>query len=170
MHIIERPRANAGSRLIWQYLSLDRPLHCRRTLDQYGYPSLRNTKVRDHDQILWKRTKLEVPKDPVPPQSKVSQNADAVSGQSERRQTVFGLGDRDKRADRKQPPASTESHIPKVLMVDQLWLWIVDNETVVTFFPGRESDDHDGYSREGDVRSLIYQDINGDYANQVSIR
>ena len=38
--------------------------------------------------------------------------------------------------------------------------------TVVTFFPGRENDEHTGYSREGDVRSLIYQDINGDYANQ----
>ena len=51
-------------------------------------------------------------------------------------------------------------------MVDQLWLWIINSETVVTFFPGRENDNQDGYSREGDVRSLIYQDINGDFANR----
>ena len=51
-------------------------------------------------------------------------------------------------------------------MVDQLWLWIIDHETVVTFFPGRENDNEDGVSREGDVRSLIYQDINGDFANR----
>ena len=61
-----------------------------------------------------------------------------------------------------------KKHIPKVLMVDQLWLWILDNETVVTFFPGRENDDQDGYSRQGDVRGLIYQDINGDYASSVA--
>ena len=36
----------------------------------------------------------------------------------------------------------------------------------MTFFPARENDDHTGCSREGDLRSLIYQDINGDYANQ----
>ena len=58
-----------------------------------------------------------------------------------------------------------DSHIPKVLMVDQLWMWIVDDETIVTFFPGREADDHRGWSRDGDVRSRIYQDINGDFVS-----
>ena len=128
---------------MWQYLTLDRPIHCRRTLDQYGYPSLRNTKARDWDQILWKRTQDH--KVIMPHQS------DASLGRS------HSVGD-----DFQQYVSATpDLHKPKVLMVDQLWLWILDNETVVTFFPGREKDNLEGISREGDVRSLIYQDING---------
>ena len=133
-------------RIIWQALSLDRPLHCRRTLDQYGYPALRNTQVRDDDQILWKRTKLDIKKPSSTPKSlkafaKASIKASSISD-------------------------SSPSHIPKVLMVDQLWLWVIDDETVVTFFPYRENDNQDGFSRDGDVRSLLYQDINGDFANR----
>ena len=30
-------------KVIWQYLTSDRPIHCRRTLDQYGNPNLRTT-------------------------------------------------------------------------------------------------------------------------------
>lgn len=55
----------------------------------------------------------------------------------------------------------------KVLMVDQLWLWIMDNQTVVTFFASKEKEENDnGLWREADLRNEIYQDINGDYANQ----
>ena len=120
-------------RLIWQGLTLDRPLHCRRTLDQYGYPALRNTKVRDDDQILYKRTKEDAKH--VPPLAKSSKIMAKLSLQN-------------------RTPTSSLSHIPKVLMVDQLWMWVINGETVVTFFPGRENDDQNGYSREGDVRSL----------------
>src|SRR6266487_3997130 len=43
-------------KLIWQYLfdASDLPLHIRRTLDQYGYPSLDNTSRRDKDQVVYK--------------------------------------------------------------------------------------------------------------------
>ncbi|KAL9126034.1 MAG: hypothetical protein Q9217_004855 [Psora testacea] len=140
-------------KLIWQYLTLDRPLHCRRTLDQYGYPSLRHTTVRDHDQILWKRTKLDAENIPSS-QSKVPLRSVQTSSKGTRGQCL--------------PTGCSRDHVAKVLMVDQLWLWVVDYETVVTFFPGRENDNHDGYSRVSDVRSLIYRDINGDYANQCS--
>ena len=54
-------------------------------------------------------------------------------------------------------------------MVDQLWLWIIDNQTVITFFTPKEREEKDsGLSREADIRNQIYQDINGDYANQCS--
>ncbi|KAL9098317.1 MAG: hypothetical protein Q9163_006008 [Psora crenata] len=132
-------------KLIWQCLTLERPLHCRRTLDQYGYPSLLNTSVRDHDQILWKRTRLDAENMPKVRRGSAQNFVEGTA---------------------RQPTSVSRNHVAKVLMVDQLWLWIVDNETVVTFFPGRENDDHQGYSPSSDVRSLIYQDINGDYASQ----
>ena len=136
-------------KLIWQHLTSDRPVHCRRTLDQYGYPSLRNTAVRDADQILYKRTKrksgAESSQEP-PVKEKLSSRSSA--GQKRR-----SNGDDDNDA--------------KVLMVDQLWLWIMDNQTVITFFAAKEKEENDGgLWREGDLRSEIYQDINGDFANQ----
>jgi len=127
---------------------MDRPLHCRRTLDQYRYPSLRNTTVRDGDQILWKRRRGQ--EEAVPFVRSTSK-----------------LKPRNPSPPPRQPPQpKAEDSSSSVLMVDQLWLWIIDKETVITFFSPRERDDHEGYSREANIRSLIYQDINGDYANQ----
>ena len=138
-------------KLIWQHLTSDRPVHCRRTLDQYGYPSLRNTSVRDGDQILFKRTKGDVDAQPLKDSSmkqKLRTHRSAASRQSS------------------SLPVADDG-AAKVLMVDQLWLWIVDNQTVITFFTPKEKEEDDaGLWREGDLRSEIYQDINGDYANQ----
>ena len=43
----------------------------------------------------------------------------------------------------------------------------MNNQTIITFFSPKEKEQNDnGLSREGDLRSEIYQDINGDYASQ----
>ena len=47
-------------KLIWQHLTSNRPIHCRRTLHQYRDPSLRDTPARDREQILYKRTRIDV--------------------------------------------------------------------------------------------------------------
>ena len=137
-------------KLIWQHLTSDQPVHCRRTLDQYGYPSLRNTAVRDADQILYKRTKPDA--DVQPPKELSMKQKLQSSRAAAARQSLM---------------PNADDSIAKVLMVDQLWLWIVDNKTVITFFPPKEKEENDGgLWKEGDLRSEIYQDINGDYANQ----
>jgi hypothetical protein len=46
-------------KLIWKYLAAEAPLHHRRTLDQFGYPHLSSTRIRDGDQMLYKRTILK---------------------------------------------------------------------------------------------------------------
>ena len=143
---IARDVANGNSmehKLIWQHLTSDHPVHCRRTLDQYGYPSLRNTSVRDGDQILYKRTKIDAD----------TQQPKELSMKHKSRAA----------AARQSPMPSTDEADAKVLMVDQLWLWIVDNKTVITFFAPKEKEENDGgLWKEGDLRSEIYQDINGD--------
>ena len=97
------------NKLIWQYLRSDLPLHCRRTLDQFGYPSLRNTTVRDADQVLYKRTKVD--KDLQVPET----------SQKQLKHTGRGVG-------RQSSIASKQGDvIAKVLMVDQLWLWVLDS-------------------------------------------
>lgn len=137
-------------KLIWQHLTSDQPVHCRRTLDQYGYPSLRNTSVRDADQILYKRTKHDA--DARPPKELSMKHKLQSSRAASARQSSM--------------PYANDT-LAKVLMVDQLWLWIVDGKTVITFFAPKEKEENDGgLWKEGDLRSEIYQDINGDYANQ----
>ena len=137
-------------KVIWQHLTSDRPVHCRRTLDQYGYPSLRNTSVRDGDQILYKRTKPEA--DPQISKDAIIKNK---------------LHSNRSLASRRSGTTNTDEFAARVLMVDQLWLWIMDSQTVITFFAPKEKENNDnGLWREGDLRSEIYQDINGDFANQ----
>lgn len=95
------------NKLIWQYLCSEGPIHCRRTLDQYGYPSLRNTAVRDADQILYKRTKTDKEASLAKDSSKKSWHSGRSSSS--------------------QPAQSTPEDISaKVLMVDQLWVWVID--------------------------------------------
>ncbi|KAL8799139.1 MAG: hypothetical protein Q9182_006114 [Xanthomendoza sp. 2 TL-2023] len=138
-------------KLIWQYLRSERPLHCRRTLDQYGYPSLRNTAVRDSDQILYKRTRADKDAEPPPlAMPKYPSHTDQLSTTSD------PLHDK---------PRDNEA---KVLMVDQLWLWIVDEQTVVTFATPKEKENDGGLSDQGDLRENVYKDVNGDYARQCS--
>ena len=133
------------SKLIWQYLMSNLPLHCRRTLDQFGYPSLRNTAVRDADQVLYKRTKADKDTQPL------------------RETPMKHL----KHASKSLPVHSTSDGAAKVLMVDQLWLWVLDNETVVTFASPKEKEEHDeGLWKQADLVGNIYQDINGDFARQ----
>lgn len=138
------------SKLIWQYLMSDLPLHCRRTLDQFGYPSLRNTSVRDGDQILYKRTKAD--KDDRPPGEISAKQTKRLSRGSARLPGASGV---------------SNNEAAKVLMVDQLWLWVLDGETVITFASPKEKEENDGgLWKQADLVGNIYQDINGDFARQ----
>jgi hypothetical protein len=54
-----------------------------------------------------------------------------------------------------------------VLMVDQLWLWIVDSKTVVTFFPNQEATTSEGkLFEQSNLHSSIYNELNGDLARK----
>jgi hypothetical protein len=70
--------------LIKGYISDTRPLHCRRTLDQYSYYMLETTERRDKDQVVfrWATDQQDMPVAEAP-----------------------------------------------VLMVDQLWLWVLPDGT-----------------------------------------
>ncbi|KAH8434138.1 uncharacterized protein LDX57_011776 [Aspergillus melleus] len=133
-------KASHESQLIWEFLGSEPPIHIRRTLDQYGYPNLRSTVARDDDQMLWKRTKKL-----VDPNEELGQ----LSSFQE-------TGD---------PPKPIMDG--KVLMVDQLWLWIVDPRTVVTFFPKQEATTAEGKLYEqANLFNSIYNELNGDLARR----
>lgn len=55
----------------------------------------------------------------------------------------------------------------KVLMVDQLWLWIVDQRTVITFFPRQEATTSESKLYEqANLHNSIYNELNGDLARR----
>ncbi|CAL5875238.1 uncharacterized protein PFLUO_LOCUS9542 [Penicillium psychrofluorescens] len=136
-------QSSQEAQLIWKYLGCEPPVHFRRTLDQFGYPNLRSTVARDDDQMLWKRTRKTVRVD-----DQLREYLEPQQGE---------LDDSD----------AEEFMDGKVLMVDQLWLWIVDEKTIVTFFPNQEATTSEGKLYEqSNLHSSIYNELNGDLARR----
>ncbi|KAI1206894.1 uncharacterized protein F4807DRAFT_437611 [Annulohypoxylon truncatum] len=162
------------SRVIWEYIGHDPPLNTRRTLDQYGYPSLRETYARDDEQMLYKLTKERLP---IPFMRKWDvYHSDEVRG------PLSALSPGSRLASAAKMFKSQETACPKdegelnpednlldgnVLMVDQLWLWAVDTTTLMTFFPKRESYPTEGpMFQQADLRNSVYNELNGDLSGR----
>ncbi|KAK3682502.1 hypothetical protein B0T22DRAFT_385937 [Podospora appendiculata] len=145
-------------RVIWQHLGFDPPLNCRRTLDQFGYPSLHDTNARDDDQMLYKLTMEDArpqlkPRDRRPNRHSFSSIRASIKG-------AYSESSSDGDSE-----SETESHLRdgKLLMVDQLWLWALDTTTLTTFFPKRESSLKEGtLFQQADLRNSVYNELNGD--------
>jgi hypothetical protein len=93
----------ADEKLIEKHLSKKPPLHPRRTLDQSYYWTLKDTCSRDRDQVVYRGTT---------PSFKLLH---------------FGCKKDNPKKD-KACPQCTENvkKVPRVVMVDQLWMWILD--------------------------------------------
>lgn len=129
-------------KMIWEFLGDDPPINCRRTLDQYRYPSLHDTRARDDDQMLYKMTKQNVYRDVLPGQQKsdlaapryhYSSEADIEEGEDQE-------GGEDSDNEQGDDGDVEESDILQdvldgnVLMVDQLWLWSIDTSKFSRYF------------------------------------
>ncbi|KAK3316339.1 hypothetical protein B0H66DRAFT_604635 [Apodospora peruviana] len=145
------------SRIIWRYLGYDPPMNWRRTLDQFGYPSLADTNARDDDQMLYKLTK----QDPVSVRQKrgwVPARRSFSSKVSLQRESDSDSSDDDSEAEEE-----TYLRDGNLLMVDQLWLWAIDTTTLTTFFSKRESNPKEGtLFQQADLRNSVYNELNGD--------
>lgn len=109
-------------RVAWAYLGHDPPFNCRRTLDQFGYPNLHDTRARDDDQMLYKMTKerkkpdrkvLSTPKFQIGHDKPMVDNSKRTGGEDS-----DGSSEADESSDEDVLDGT-------VLMVDQLWLWAV---------------------------------------------
>jgi len=66
-----------------------------------------------------------------------------------------------------EDPEPVEFMDGNVLMVDQLWIWIVDRKTIVTFFPNQEATTSEGKLYEqSNLYSSVYNELNGDLARR----
>jgi hypothetical protein len=93
----------SDERLIHDYLHEDPPLHPRRTLDQSYYGDLKNTETRDRDQVVYRAT--------------TPQAHNCVRNEQDGKCTQC---------------QDDIKMVPKVIMVDQLWMWVLD-ESVLPF-------------------------------------
>ncbi|KAF5668108.1 hypothetical protein FHETE_5374 [Fusarium heterosporum] len=151
------------AQVIWEFLGHDPPLNCRRTLDQYGYPSLRDTRSRDDDQMLYKLTKERTFAPGIGPglHGQMSNSSSGSSGSGSRRSKTSSHNGEDE--------VDTEDAIlnGNVLMVDQLWLWVIDSHTLLSFFPKREGDAIEGpLYQQADLRDSIFNEVNVDLTRQ----
>jgi hypothetical protein len=114
-------------KVIWEYIGYDPPLNCRRTLDQFGHHSLRDTNSRDDDQMLYKLTKKDVPSSRWSRISDDSSIRSFVGGSppSGKGGSVSGSHD-DGDDDSFGVEPGPELKDGCVLMIDQLWLWSID--------------------------------------------
>ncbi|KFA54065.1 hypothetical protein S40293_05549 [Stachybotrys chartarum IBT 40293] len=178
-------------KLIESYLLEDPPLHPRRTLDQSYYWTLRNTKARDRDQVVYRGTSAnqeilhrydpDAPEgqgwscnkdgnsnarnssDFHKPQSsydigRPSQTSEMILSMSDSFQALRGTSSREPelpltelhppsnhKPERDQAPDNEKClncqeairKVPRLIMVDQLWMWILDDCTILTAFPKR---------------------------------
>lgn len=121
------PRSISNSSQECKYLG---PLHIRRTLDQSHYFMLTDTAYRDRHQVVLKEARKQSPI----PQTLLTAADNTAS--------LIADDDED------EEPVQHDSEEYPLVMVDQLWLWVIGN-TVITCFP-QSWTQKDG-KREGDV-------------------
>ncbi|TGO92257.1 hypothetical protein BPOR_0007g00410 [Botrytis porri] len=157
--------------VLWQYLGHGPPINARRTLDQFGYPSLLDTRARDDDQMLYKMTKERHTKSDVTTnntadgQSNIARMRRPGQGNDEQDAVDENSVDSDNLSD-SDPMSDDDVLDGNVLMVDQLWLWVIDG-SVVTFFSGRAGLKTDGrLFQQADLRDSIFNEVNADLTSR----
>jgi len=117
--------------LLREYLPLDPPIHPRRTLDQSYYWTLRSTKRRDIDQVVYRGTTAK------------PEDFHRYDQENNTWPDHEGLSDRSRDC---RPCKTSIKKVSRVVMVDQLWMWVLDGKTIITSFPKRYGANKQDYS------------------------
>lgn len=151
--LYEQMTTYPDQQILEEYLFKDPPLHPRRTLDQAYFWRLRNTRLRDRDQVVYRYTNAEFAHKyrPQPPADlKNERSVINTTSRSQQAEHSHGL----------YPPEAKEEwawtrhgqyeedngceqcdedirKVSRAIMVDQLWLWVLDRNTILTCFPQR---------------------------------
>lgn len=136
--------------MLEKYLYNDPPLHPRRTLDQSYYWTLQSTRDRDRDQVVYRETSMDPTSyhhfRPVreKPQkqttvSKLKHVLPVSQPPAPVHEPQFKWDCHCKQTDEKGCEVCRENirKVSDVVMVDQLWMWILDEKTIITSFPKR---------------------------------
>ncbi len=132
--------------MLERYLYNDPPLHPRRTLDQSYYWALKTTSERDRDQVVFRGTSMNLETRHQLHQAPIKKKTmmETAAG----RILWSGAGDEKLQWQWTSHSEKTDHNgchqcrndirkTPALLMVDQLWMWILDERTIITAFPKR---------------------------------
>lgn len=117
---------------IQEYLYKDPPLHPRRTLDQAYYWTLKSTAARDRDQVVYRGTKPTLSHTIHADRREwncFDDDMDSKERNKDHHQLQHGRACVHCKTDIRK--------VSRLLMVDQLWMWILDEKTIITAFPKR---------------------------------
>ncbi|KAI0197001.1 hypothetical protein F4808DRAFT_299052 [Astrocystis sublimbata] len=116
-------------KLLREYLPKGPSIHPRRTLDQAYYWTLKSTKMRDRDQVIYRGTTAT---------RDAFHHFDEENNEwPEHKELEGGVC----------PHCSTNIRkVSRVIMVDQLWMWILDAKTLITCFLKRYGANKQDYS------------------------
>ncbi|KAI1817660.1 hypothetical protein GGS20DRAFT_599259 [Poronia punctata] len=117
-------------KLLRRFLPLNPPIHPRRTLDQSFYWTVKSTTRRDRDQVVYRGTTAR------------AKDFHRYDKKNQCWPDHQGLGSG------KKCRVCTQSirKVSRVVMVDQLWMWILDEKTIITCFPKRYGANKQDYS------------------------
>ncbi len=146
--LFEAMAAFQDNKVIEKFLFADPPLHPRRSLDQAYFWKLRTTCRRDRDQVVYRYTSprfhhsFHLP-DKDDDEAEMGRLVEKARARKEGRRAVKGprwqWSGHGKFED-DHGCEECESQIRKTaraVMVDQLWMWILDENTILTCFPRR---------------------------------
>lgn len=133
--------------MLEKYLFKDPPLHPRRTLDQSYYWTLNTTRERDRDQVVYRgtSTNLETSHRLLEPPHVKETNAmkkfvsEVCRHQNSGKKTEWQWTGHHQMTDEQGCIHCRNDirRISQLVMVDQLWMWVLDEQTIITSFPRR---------------------------------
>ncbi|KAI0538428.1 hypothetical protein GGR58DRAFT_299134 [Xylaria digitata] len=116
--LYEEVRNYQDTSLLQKYLFADPPLHPRRTLDQGYYTSPQITRLSGRDQVVSRATT---------PNKSRSHRVDHQRGPWTCHISSEGC----------EECLANIRKVSQVVMIDQLWMWILDRKAIITCFPKR---------------------------------
>ncbi|KAI1296419.1 hypothetical protein F5Y03DRAFT_387080 [Xylaria venustula] len=119
--LYEEVRNYEDTSLIQKYLFADPPLHLRRTLDQGYYATIGSTRSRNRNQIVYRATT---------PTQFPRHHFDYSKG-------LWVCSDHETSPEGCDEGRANIRRVSSVVMVDQLWMWILDPGIILTCFPKR---------------------------------
>jgi hypothetical protein len=107
--------------LLNNYLFKRWPLHLRRTLDQYYYSYLADTKTRDGDQVVMRSRNHSLRREAEFTANFLRDEHGGITGKT---RYILTPKRTSSLAEAKNAPVPRDDNSP-IVMVDQLWLWVV---------------------------------------------
>ncbi|KAI0179497.1 hypothetical protein GGR52DRAFT_309312 [Hypoxylon sp. FL1284] len=112
--------------LLRKYLPCNPPqIQPRRTLDQSYYWTLKSTRFRDSDQVVYRATTAKF------------ESFHQYEWDDDKNEGKWPAHEKFEIREECQDCKANIQKLSRVIMVDQLWMWILDRKTIITCFPKR---------------------------------